>query len=81
MLFTDYIKDLGINKTSQLYNVSTVTVRSWLKLESTPNPFKSFEVVQRTDGLVSWGEIYEPYIKANIEQAPEENNEARKEEG
>ena len=64
MILSDYITQLGIDKTAEVFAVSTVTARSWRDLKSIPEPAKAHEIVKKTHGLVSWERIYQPYFDA-----------------
>lgn len=66
MQLSHYITQLGIEKTAELFSVSTVTARSWRDLESIPAPAKAHEIVQKTHGLVSWERIYGPYFETSV---------------
>lgn len=63
MFLSEYITQMGLDKTSELFSVTTVTTRSWRDLESIPAPAKAHEIVTKTHGLVGWGDIYPPYFE------------------
>ena len=62
MLLTEYVTQMGLDKTSELFGVTTVTARSWRDLESIPAPAKAFEIITKTHNLVIWESIYQPYF-------------------
>jgi len=67
MLLPEYITQMGLEKISELFGVSTVTARSWRDLESIPAPAKAHEIVKTTHNLVPWDQIYQPYFdKATV---------------
>lgn len=67
MLLPEYITQMGLEKISELFGVSTVTARSWRDLESIPAPAKAHEIVKTTHNLVTWDQIYQPYFdKATV---------------
>lgn len=68
MQLSDYITQMGLDRISELFNVTTVTARSWRDLESTPAPAKAYEIIKTTHSLVTWDEIYQPYFdKMSVE--------------
>lgn len=62
MLLSEYITQMGLDRISELFGVSTVTARSWRDLESIPAPAKAHEIVKTTHNLVTWEKIYQPYF-------------------
>lgn len=62
MLLSDYVRQMGLDKIAELFDVSTVTARSWRDLESIPAPAKANEIVAKTHHLVTWEKIYQPYF-------------------
>ena len=63
MLLSEYVTQMGLDKTSELFGVTTVTTRSWRDLESIPAPAKAHEIVTKTHNLVNWENIYAPYFE------------------
>lgn len=62
MRLSEYITQMGLDRISELFSVSTVTARSWRDLESIPAPANAHEIVKTTHNLVTWEEIYQPYF-------------------
>ena len=60
MQLTQYIDSLGVKKISEIYAVSVSTVSQWRNLESAPTPTMAGEIVEKTQGLVTWEGIYKP---------------------
>lgn len=50
-------------KVAELLSVPIRTVRSWRRLERSPNPMQSLRIVEKTEGVVDWEGIYRPYAR------------------
>ncbi|MGY0216298.1 hypothetical protein ACWJJH_02795 [Endozoicomonadaceae bacterium StTr2] len=48
---------------AQLLDVPLRTVASWRRLERAPRPQQALNIISKTEGLVSWQGIYQPYAR------------------
>jgi predicted transcriptional regulator len=67
MRLTDYIRDQGVTKVSELLGVSHPAVSSWLHLRNLPTDVQKYRIEKLTLGLVSYKEMIEPFIEHNLE--------------
>lgn len=62
MTLAEYIDNQGVKKICKLYKVGKSTVYQWLSYRNVPQPLMSYNIVRKTKGLVTWREIYEPFV-------------------
>ena len=64
-----FIKKMSDAHAAQLFNVSERTASSWRRLERAPSPMQSQNIIDLTEGRVTWEGIYRPYVKYRRKQA------------
>lgn len=68
MTLTDYIDTLGVPRLCKLYGIGRSTAYDWQNLNSVPKPKKAYLIIKKSGGVVSWKNIYEPYVKAILKK-------------
>ena len=70
MTLKEYIEKMSPEKIARSLHLSLGTVNSWRWGVRQPSVYKAIELIIKTDGLLSWEDIYEKEInkvKADIE--------------
>ena len=62
MNIVSYIEKMGVRKTAKTLDVSPQTVLQWKNLETTPRPMTAHKIIELTGGILSWEDIYKPYV-------------------
>jgi len=60
----NYIKELGLDKFSELTGISTVQAWKYQELKEAPRPRTARLIKKITHGLVDYEDCYEPFFKA-----------------
>ncbi len=58
-----YIQKHSDPVVAQLFGVPVRTVAAWRRLERAPKTLQALEIINRSDGVITWQGIYQPYAK------------------
>jgi len=48
---------------AKLFGVTKRTASSWRRMERAPSPMQSLKIIERSEGVVDWKGIYQPYVR------------------
>lgn len=64
MVLSDYIKEVGAAKIAELAEVSESAVYQWATGETAPRPLNAHNIISKSNGVITWTEIYFDYLFA-----------------
>lgn len=67
MDFLTYIDKMGVDKLADKLGTSSPSVYQWKTLQTAPRPVMAFKIIQLTEGLLDFNDIYTPYVRGKIQ--------------
>lgn len=64
-----YIQKHSDPVVAQLFDVPIRTVAAWRRLERAPKTLQALEIIDRSDGVITWQGIYQPYARYHKRRA------------
>ncbi|MCX4029567.1 helix-turn-helix transcriptional regulator [Endozoicomonas sp. SM1973] len=62
MQFSVFIQKHGDDEVAAMLGVKKRTVSSWRRMERAPTPEQAYNIIEKTQQVVDWQGIYQPYV-------------------
>lgn len=58
-----YIQKHSDQAVAELLDIPIRTVAAWRRLERAPKTLQAFNIIEKSEGVVTWQGIYQPYAR------------------